>query len=339
MNTIVAAAPVVNIVVPCYNEEEVLPETSKRLRALIERLVAAGLIDPASGIYFVDDGSKDATWALIEDLTVASRGVCHGIKLSRNQGHQSALLAGLRATPGDALVSIDADLQDDIEVIETMIRRFREGCDIVYGVRVCRATDTGFKRGTARGYYGLLRRLGVDIVPDHADFRLMSRRALQALTRYTEVNVFLRAIVPQLGFRSAVVTYDRAPRFAGVSKYPLGRMLSFALDGITSFSMQPLRLITITGLVVSLAAFGIGAWAIVAQVFFRDTVPGWASIVSPLSLIGGLQLLSLGVIGEYIGKIYLETKRRPHFEIETTTFVVGEERAFPPPARGEKVTP
>lgn len=309
---------IVNLVVPCYNEESVLPETAQRLGALIDRLVANGAIDDASGIYFVDDGSRDRTWELITTLRATFPGKIHGIKLSRNCGHQTALLAGLGHAPGDALISIDADLQDDIEVIPAMIDAFRNGHDIVYGVRRGRETDTLFKRYTASGYYRLLRALGVDVVLDHADFRLMSRRALTALSKYNEVNVFLRAIVPLIGFKATSVHYDRSPRFAGVSKYPLSRMIGLAMNGITSFSMQPLRLIAIAGFIMSMVSFLVGLWAICVVLFTNRGVPGWASIVVPVAFVGGLQLASLGVIGEYVGKIYLEVKHRPLFEIEET---------------------
>ena len=307
---------ILNLVVPCYNEEPVLPETARRLSALIDRLVNEGVVAEGSGIYFVDDGSRDRTWEVISALRTARPDRFHGIKLSRNCGHQTALLAGLRNAPGDALISIDADLQDDVEVIPAMVEEWRLGHDIVYGVRKGRETDTLFKRYTAKAYYRLLRALGVDIMLDHADFRLMSRRALEALERYREVNIFLRALVPLLGFKTTSVYYDRAPRFAGVSKYPLSRMISLAVDGITSFSMQPLRLIAYAGLVVSLVSFVIGLWAIYIVFFTHRGVPGWASIVVPIAFVGGLQLASLGVIGEYIGKIYMEVKRRPLFEIE-----------------------
>lgn len=307
---------ILTIVVPCFNEEAVLPETARQLADLLDSMVAAGTIDAASGVYFIDDGSRDRTWALIATFHATRPDRFHGIKLSRNRGHQNAVLAGLRHVPGDAVVSIDADLQDDPGAIPRMVGHFTAGCDIVYGVRATRSTDTIFKRGTARLYYGLLRRLGVEILPDHADFRLMSRRALDALARYGEVNLFLRAIVPLLGFRSAVVTYDRGARFAGTSKYNLPRMAGLAIDGITSFSMRPLRLITITGIITALLAFMVGLWALWLALFTTRAVPGWTSIVAPLAFIGGLQLLSMGVIGEYIGKIYLETKRRPLFEID-----------------------
>ncbi|HBK05493.1 MAG TPA: glycosyltransferase [Acetobacteraceae bacterium] len=307
---------ILNLVVPCYNEEPVLPETATRLVALMDRLIGDGAISDQSGIYFIDDGSRDRTWDVILGVRAARPDRVHGIKLARNCGHQAALLAGLRNVPGEALISIDADLQDDIEVIPAMIEEWKLGHDIVYGVRSGRKADTFFKRHTARGYYRLLGMLGVNIVLDHADFRLMSRRALTALERYPEVNIFLRALVPLLGFKTTSVYYDRAPRFAGVSKYPLGRMISLALDGITSFSMRPLRLIAYAGGIMSLFSFLIGAWALYIVLLTNRGVPGWASIVVPIAFVGGLQLASLGVIGEYIGKIYMEVKRRPLFEIE-----------------------
>ena len=305
-----------NLVVPCYNEEAVLPETTKRLLGLLDRMVQSGIVSDRSGIYYIDDGSRDRTWEIVSGLRAARPDRVHGIKLSRNCGHQAALLAGLRTVPGDILISIDADLQDDIEVIPAMVEEFTLGNDIVYGVRAGRKSDTFFKRHTARGFYRLLSTLGVNIVLDHADFRLMSRRALIALERYPEVNIFLRAMVPLLGFKTTSVYYDRSPRFAGVSKYPLGRMIGLALDGITSFSMRPLRLIAYAGAVMSVLSFLIGAWALYVVLFTNRGVPGWASIVVPIAFVGGLQLASLGVIGEYIGKIYMEVKRRPLFEIE-----------------------
>lgn len=307
---------ILNIVVPCFNEEAVLPETARRLCELIDRLVASERIDPVSGVYFVDDGSKDRTWELVGEMRAKRPDRFHGIKLSRNRGHQNALLAGLRLAPGDVLVSLDADLQDDLEAVPTMLARFAEGYDIVYGVRAARDSDTVFKRHTAWLYYALLGYLGVQVVPDHADFRLMSRRSLVALERYGEVNIFLRAIVPLLGFRSTTVLYQRHPRFAGASQYDLMRMLGLAANGITSFSMRPLRLITVVGTVMAALSFVVGLWAIAVAVLTTRAVSGWASIVVPITFVGGLQLLSIGVIGEYVGKIYLEVKHRPLFEIE-----------------------
>ena len=304
------------IVVPCYNEEEVLPETARRLSGVLDAMAEAGLVSPRSAIHFVDDGSRDGTWGLITGLARANPQRFRGIKLSRNVGHQAALLAGLRVVPGDAVISIDADLQDDPAAMAEMVSAFRTGCDVVFGVRRNRSTDTAFKRRTARAFYALQRGLGVEAIADHADYRLLSRRALDALGKYGEVNIFLRALVPLLGFRTAQVLYDRAPRFAGVSKYPLRRMVRLALDGITSFSMRPLRLITLAGLTVSLLSFLAGIGALLVGFLSNRAVPGWTSTVVPSLFIGGLQLLALGVIGEYVGNIYLEVKRRPLFEVE-----------------------
>lgn len=306
-----------SIVVPCYNEQEVMPETNRRLMALLDRLVAAGLIADGSGVYYVDDGSRDSTWSLIQHLSTQERRV-HGIKLSRNRGHQAALIAGLLTVPGDALVSIDADLQDDVEVIEKMVLEFTAGHEVVYGVRDSRATDTAFKRGTALAYYGLLRRMGVDLVHNHADFRLLGRRAVEALREYGEVNLFLRGIVPMIGYRAATVKYDRAERFAGVSKYPLRKMLAFAIEGITSLSVVPLRLITLLGFIVSAFSFVMIIFIVYGTLVMKAAIPGWASSVVPIYFLGGIQLLSIGILGEYVAKIYLETKRRPRFFIECT---------------------
>lgn len=304
------------IVVPCYNEQEVLPETAKRLLELMNRLQGSGLITSDSAIYFVDDGSKDSTWQLIQALAMQDFRV-HGVKLSRNKGHQNALLAGLSVTKEDAVVTVDADLQDDINVIEEMVQRFSEGCEIVYGVRMSRSTDTAFKRGTAQVYYKVLESVGVDIVYNHADYRLMSQRAVKHLQEYSEVNLFLRGIIPLLGFSTATVYYDRSARFAGESKYPLGRMLALAFDGITSFSVTPLRFIAALGLVIFLMSFAMVAWVLYGRLYMNTAIPGWASSVIPIYFLGGIQLLSIGVVGEYVAKIYMETKRRPRFSIET----------------------
>lgn len=319
--------PTLAIVVPCYNEEAVLPETARQLGALLDDLLAAGRIAPGPQVHFVDDGSRDATWATIERVNAADRRM-RGIKLSRNRGHQNALMAGLSTVGGDVVVSIDADLQDDPRVIGDMVDAYRGGADVVLGVRNDRGTDTAFKRLTGQGFYKLMSALGVEIVFDHADFRLLSRRALTALAGFTESNLFLRALIPQLGFTVATVPYRRAERFAGESKYPLGKMLAFALDGITSFSTRPLRLITLIGFVVSTISFGLGLWALALKLFTDSTIPGWASTTVPIYLICGVQLLCLGIIGEYIGKIYFETKRRPRFTIETA---LGEEPAAATP--------
>jgi glycosyltransferase involved in cell wall biosynthesis len=303
------------IVVPCYNEQEVLPETADRLAELLDRLVVSELVTEGSAAYFVDDGSDDNSWPLIEAFALKSPRF-HGIKLSHNRGHQNAMIAGIMTAPGDILVSIDADLQDDVDAIETMLRLHYAGIDIVYGVRSKRDTDTFFKRNTADIYYRLLHLFRIDIISHHADFRLMSRRAVDALKEYTEVNLFVRGIVPQLGFKTAVVSYERKPRFAGQSKYPLRKMIALAIDGITSFTTVPLRLITLIGLIVSSLSLMVTVWAIVIRLFTAKALPGWASTVIPTYLLGGIQLLSIGVIGEYLGKIYLETKRRPRYIIE-----------------------
>lgn len=304
-----------SIVVPCYNEEEVLPETNRRLLALLSRLSELQLTSVDSGVYYVDDGSKDATWPLIESLAVTDTRV-HGIKLSRNRGHQNALLSGLMSVEGDAIVSIDADLQDDVSVIEAMVREFIGGAEVVYGVRDSRQTDTIFKRKTALLYYGLMKKMGVDLVHNHADFRLLGRRVVEALRQYGEVNMFLRGIVPLIGYRSATVKYDRAERFAGASKYPLRKMLTFAAEGITSFSIVPLRLITLFGFLVSGFSFAMIVFILYGKLMLNAVVPGWASSVVPIYFLGGIQLLSIGILGEYVAKIYLETKQRPRYFIE-----------------------
>lgn len=307
--------PRLAIVVPCYNEEEVLPETNRRLLALLSRLLDLRLVSAASSVHYVDDGSRDGTWALVETLAAADPRV-HAIKLSRNRGHQFALLAGLLAVEGDAVVSIDADLQDDVAVIEDMVREYLGGTEVVYGVRHSREADSAFKRSTALLYYAIMRRMGVDLVHNHADFRLLGRRALEVLRQYDEVNMFLRGIVPLIGFKAATVKYDRAERFAGVSKYPLRKMLTFALEGVTSFSIVPLRLITVLGFVISIFSFAMIVFVLYGALIKNLAVPGWASSVIPIYLLGGIQLLSIGILGEYVAKIYLETKRRPRFVIE-----------------------
>lgn len=303
------------IVVPCYNEEEVLPETNRRLLALLTKLHDLQLISVDSSIHYVDDGSKDGTWSLIESLAAVDSRI-HGIKLSGNRGHQNALLAGLLTVEGDAVVSIDADLQDDVSVIEAMVREFVSGAEVVYGVRDSRQTDTSFKRSTALMYYGLMKKMGVNLVHNHADFRLLGRRAVEALRQYGEVNMFLRGIVPLIGYRAATVKYDRAERFAGVSKYPLRKMLTFAAEGITSFSIVPLRLITLFGFLVSGFSFAMILFIIYGTVVLQAVIPGWASSVVPIYFLGGIQLLSIGILGEYVAKIYLETKQRPRYFIE-----------------------
>ena len=307
--------PVISIVVPCYNEEEVLPETISRLLPIIHDLVETKRISERSAVVFVDDGSRDRTWQLIEEGAQAHPHI-RGLKLSRNRGHQHALLAGLHTVLGDAVISIDADLQDDIRVIKDMVEAFRAGRDIVYGVRTERTSDSFFKRFTAEKYYTLLHIMGVELVHNHADFRLLSRQALEALKCYDEVNLFLRGVIPTLGFSTSEVEYVREERFAGESKYPLHKMLSLAIQGITSFSPAPLRLIAGLGLFVSFISLLLIIWAVVVRIYNPAAVPGWASSVIPIYFIGGIQLLSMGVVGEYVAKIYLETKRRPRFFIE-----------------------
>ncbi len=309
--------PSLTIVVPCFNEAEVLPETARRLELLLDELIGAGRVTPCSHACFVDDGSTDQTWAIIRRLRTAS-GRFSGLKLSRNRGHQAALMAGLLEAQGDVVVSVDADLQDDLDAIRAMLHAQRRGADIVYGVRATRAADTAAKRISAHLYYRLLQCLKVEVVFDHADFRLMTRRVIEALRQYDESNLFLRALIPQLGFGVEIVTYERAERFAGASKYPVGKMLALALEGVTSFSTRPLRIITALGCLMSLFALGLTIWALLVWLVFAATVPGWASTVIPIYLVCGVQLLSMGVIGEYVGKIYLETKRRPRYHIAET---------------------
>jgi polyisoprenyl-phosphate glycosyltransferase len=311
------ATPRVCIVVPCYNEEEVLPETARRLDALLTKLISSNKILADSQVIFVDDGSRDRTWSLIKELNHADPRI-RGVKLSANRGHQTALIAGLFAANGDAVISIDADLQDDVSAIELMIDAYVSGYEIVYGVRKRRETDTVFKRTTAQAYYTLLNLLGVKIVFNHADYRLLGRRALESLQQYTEVNLFIRGIVPLIGFRCTTVQYDRAGRFAGESKYPLKKMLALAIDGVTSFTAFPLRLIALLGLIVSAASVLMVVWVLWIKLFTTSAIPGWASSVIPIYFLGGIQLLSIGVLGEYVAKIYFETKRRPRYFIEET---------------------
>lgn len=308
--------PVLYLVIPCYNEEEVLPETASRLKKLFSQMID-NTVHPSSKVMLVNDGSKDSTWSIITKLH-DSDPLFAGVNLSRNRGHQNALLAGLMTAKehADIVISMDADLQDDIGAVHEMVAKYAEGCDIVYGVRSGRKKDTTFKRSTAQGYYKLMAMLGVDIVYNHADYRLMSKRALDALEQYGEVNLFLRGIVPQLGYKTATVYYERGERFAGESKYPLKKMLAFAFDGITSFSIKPVRLILGLGVLVCLIGIVYMIYGLIRN-FTGHTAVGWTSIISSVWLIGGLQLISLGVIGEYIGKIYYETKRRPRYIIES----------------------
>ena len=303
-------------VIPCYNEQEVLPETSERLRQKMESLIVKGKISEDSRVVFVNDGSGDSTWEIIQKLHEENP-LFQGINLSKNMGHQNALLAGLMTAKDmcDVAISMDADLQDDINAIDEMIDKFIDGADIVYGVRSKRATDTFFKRVTAENFYKLMDYLGAKTVYNHADYRLMSRRALMDLSQFGEVNLFLRGIVPMIGYKSEVVYYERAERFAGESKYPLGKMLSFAVQGITSLSTKPIKMITSLGFFIFFVSIVVLIYSLVRH-YTGHTIPGWTTTVLSVWAIGGLIMISLGVIGEYIGKIYLETKNRPRFIIE-----------------------
>ena len=304
------------MVVPCYNEEEVLDETTRRLTEKLHNLMKEGKISEKSRILYVNDGSKDQTWAIISRLH-EEYDIVSGVNLSRNRGHQNAVLAGLMYAKEycDAAISMDADLQDDINAIDEMVDKFIQGIDVVYGVRSSRKKDTFFKKFTAEGFYKFMKWMGVDIVFNHADYRLMSRRVLQQLENYKEVNLFLRGIVPLIGYPSDNVYYERHERFAGESKYPLKKMLSFAFDGITSFSVKPIRFILSLGLLIFVVSIGILIYSIV-RYFLGETVLGWSSLMVSVWALGGLQLLAIGVVGEYIGKMYLETKGRPRFALQ-----------------------
>lgn len=304
------------LVIPCYNEEEVLPETARQLLLKMNSMFEREMIAGESKIMFVNDGSRDRTWEIIEELH-RQNPIYAGVKLSRNKGHQNALLAGLMTAKerADMVISLDADLQDDVNVIDRMVECYYQGYDVVYGVRSARKTDTFFKKFTAQSFYKLMKAMGVDIVYNHADYRLMSRRALEGLSKFREVNLFLRGIVPLIGYRSTEVAYERHERFAGESKYPLKKMLSFATDGITSFSIKPIRMITVAGFLIFVMSLAILIYSLVVHSMGR-TVWGWTSTIVSIWAIGGLQLLAIGVVGEYIGKIYMETKDRPKYIIE-----------------------
>lgn len=306
--------PSLAIVIPCYNEEEMLPKTLATMLGLRDAMIAKGKINHDSKIYLVDDGSKDKTWKILA-VEAANNSALVAVKLSRNKGHQNALYAGLCTTTEDITVSIDADLQDDPQNIEKMVDEYLKGNDVVYGVRSARHTDTFFKRFTAEGYYHLMKKMGVDLVFNHADFRLLSRRALESLKEYDESNLFLRGIVREVGYPSSIVEYERQAREAGESKYPLKKMLSFAWKGITAFSTAPLRMITILGLLSGFASFALIVWVLVIRFLTDYATPGWASVLLPLLFIGSVQLICLGIIGEYLSKIYEEVKRRPKFHI------------------------
>lgn len=307
---------VLYLVIPCYNEEEVLPETSKQLLNKMNNLIAKGMISDKSRIVFVNDGSKDKTWEIIERLHSENK-MYQGVKLSRNRGHQNALLGGLMTVKShcDMTISLDADLQDDIDAIDEMVQKYYDGCDIVYGVRNARDTDTWFKKTTAEGFYKIMNLMGAEVTFNHADYRLMSRRALDGLESFGEVNLFLRGLVPMVGYKSDKVYYARKERFAGESKYPLKKMLAFAMEGITSLSIKPIRMITSLGVLIFIISIIMIIYCLIRH-FMGATIQGWTSTTISVWAIGGLQLLAIGVIGEYIGKVYLETKHRPKFIIE-----------------------
>lgn len=304
------------LVVPCYNEQEVLYETTKRLTEKMNGLINQEVVSSESKILYVNDGSKDGTWKIIKELH-ATNSLIQGLNLARNRGHQNALLAGLMTAKeyADIVISMDADLQDDINVVDEFVKKYYEGNDIVYGVRNSRKKDTFFKKFTAQGFYKLMLLMGVDLVYNHADYRLMSKRSLENLEDFKEVNLFLRGIVPQIGYKSAIVEYERNERFAGESKYPLKKMLSFAMDGITSFSVKPIRMITTVGVLIFITSILMAIWSVI-QHFRGVTIQGWTSTIVSIWAIGGLQILAIGIVGEYIGKIYMETKSRPRFIIE-----------------------
>lgn len=315
-------------VIPCYNEQEVLSETANRLRSKLSDLISRGKISDDSRIVFVNDGSKDDTWKIIKDLHSQDI-IFQGINLSKNMGHQNALLAGLMTAKDlcDVAISLDADLQDDINAIDEMIDKYLDGADVVYGVRSKRATDTFFKRFTAESFYKIMNGLGANTVYNHADYRLMSRRALLGLAEFGEVNLFLRGIVPMIGYKSEVVYYERSERFAGVSKYPLKKMLSFATEGITSLSTKPIKMITGLGVFIFFVSIAVLIYSLI-RYFTGHTIPGWTTTVLSVWAIGGLMMISLGVIGEYVGKIYLETKNRPRFIIESYLADDKDEKVF-----------
>ena len=308
--------PRLYIVIPCYNEQEALPITSRRLTALTDDMLKRGLIAPDSRVVLVDDGSRDDTWRVISELHAKDRRF-EGVKLAHNAGHMNALWAGmtLSAERCDCVVTIDADLQDDVNAMYGFLEAYQRGADVVFGVRSSRKTDTLFKRVTAQGYYRLMARMGVELVYNHADYRLLSKRALEALLSFGEVNLFLRGMVPLLGFKTETVYYERGERVAGESKYPLKKMLSFALEGVTSFSNRPIRLVLLLGILCALLGVAMAVYVVVSRIG-GHSVRGWASMMMSIWLLGGLNLVALGVIGEYVGKIYMETKRRPKFILE-----------------------
>ncbi len=311
--------PILYIVVPCYNESEVIPKTCSIFKGKLTEFITQGIVSEKSRIMFVNDGSTDNTYDIIESLAKGDELFC-GISLSRNRGHQNALLAGLHeaARYCDASISIDCDGQDDIDAMDGFMQQYGKGCDIVYGVRSSRSNDSFFKRITAEGFYKFMNTMGAKVVFNHADYRLMSKNAIDALFEFSEVNLFLRGLVPLVGFKSAVVEYERSKRIAGESHYPLSKMIALAIDGITSLSNRPLRLITTLGIIISILGFAGALWTLI-QYFFGSTVNGWSSTTFAIFFMGGVQLLCLGILGEYVGKIYLETKRRPRFIIARRT--------------------
>ena len=302
------------IVIPCYNEEEVLEETTKRLKGKMDKLIKDKVISKNSKVMYVNDGSKDKTWELIKEISEKEE-YFTGITLSRNRGHQNALVAGLMTAKeyADVVISMDADLQDDINAVDGMLESYYVGCEIVYGVRSARKTDTAFKRMTAEGFYKFMGMMGVDIVYNHADYRLTSKKVLNEFQNYKEVNLFLRGIFPLIGYKTDKVYYERAERFAGESKYPLKKMLNFAWDGITSFSVKPLRMITSVGTILSMISFLLLLYIVISYFAGSNTVAGWNTIIVLICFFGSVQILFIGIIGEYIGKIYMETKERPRF--------------------------
>ena len=307
--------PILYVVIPCYNEEEVLPETTKRMKEKLTNLIKNKKISSKSKVMYVNDGSKDKTWEMIKEIN-KKEPLFTGVTLSRNRGHQNALLGGLMTAKNyaDVVISMDADLQDDINAIDEMIEKYKDGCDIVYGVRSARKTDTFFKRFTAEGFYKFMKVLGVDVVYNHADYRLTSKRVLEEFSNFKEVNLFLRGMFPLVGYKSDVVYYERSERFAGESKYPLKKMLNFAWDGITSFSVKPLRMICTVGFMILFISIAIMLYSIIRKLT-GNTVDGWTFLSISIWFIGGLQMISNGIIGEYIGKMYNETKQRPRFII------------------------
>ena len=308
--------PVLYIVVPCYNEEEVLHETTKRLTEKMNKMIAEGNISGESRIMYVNDGSKDKTWDIISEY-YEKNPLITGLCLSRNRGHQNALLAGLMTSKeyADAVISMDADLQDDVEAVDRFVEEFKKGSDIVYGVRSSRKKDSFFKKHTALMFYKIMEKMGVEIVYNHADYRLMSKRALEGLAEFKEVNLFLRGIVPMIGYKSSTVSYERDKRFAGESKYPLKKMISFAVDGITSCSVKPIRMITSAGLVISFLSVILLIYVIIGH-FMGNTIQGWPTLMVLICFFGGFQIMSIGIVGEYVGKIYMETKERPRYIIK-----------------------